>query len=76
MRLIPDFRIGYGDKEIYWLAATIAREPFSFEPFLCGTYGDCGLMMHYDPSQVRLQLSTVDRKRLAGISTVALHAYD
>ena len=32
------FRMGYGDKEMYWFAATIAREPFSFEPFLCATY--------------------------------------
>ena len=24
-RLLPDFRLGYGDKEIYWFAATIAR---------------------------------------------------
>ena len=42
--------MGYGDKEMYWFAATIAREPFSFEPFLCATYGDCGLMLHYDPN--------------------------
>lgn len=50
--LIPSFNVGYGDKEIYWLAATIADEPFSFEPFLCSLYGDCGLLMHYDPNDV------------------------
>ena len=27
------------------------QEPFSFEPFFCSTYGDCGgLMTHYDPN--------------------------
>ena len=41
-RLLPIFTLGYGDKEIYWIAATIANEPFSFEPYLAGTYGDCG----------------------------------
>lgn len=49
-QLLPTFNVGYGDKEIYWLAATIAEEPFSFEPFLCGQYGDCGLLMHFDPN--------------------------
>jgi hypothetical protein len=49
-QLLPSFHVGYGDKELYWFAATIARETFAFEPFLCGTYGDCGLMMHYDPN--------------------------
>lgn len=52
IELIPSFGIGYGDKEIYWLAATIAEEPFSFEPFLCGLYGNCGLMMHFDPNDM------------------------
>lgn len=52
-RLLPKFNLGYGDKEIYWLAATIAKEPFSFEPFFCSTYGDCGgLMMHFDPGDI------------------------
>jgi hypothetical protein len=52
-RLLPKFSIGYGDKEIYWFAATIAREPFSFEPFFCSIYGDCsGLMMHFDPGDI------------------------
>lgn len=50
-RLLPDFNTGYGDKEIYWLSATIAEEPFSFEPFLASLYGDCGLLAHYDPRQ-------------------------
>lgn len=52
-RLLPQFNVGYGDKEIYWFAATIAKEPFSFEPFFCSTYGDCGgFMTHYDPNDV------------------------
>jgi len=52
-RLLPLFAVGYGDKEIYWLSATIAKEPFTFEPFLCSTYGDCGgFMTHYDPADV------------------------
>eukprot|EP01034_Spumella_vulgaris_P000788 gene788-1044_t len=25
------------------------REPYSFEPFVNGLYGECGLLMHYDP---------------------------
>ena len=40
---------GYGDKEIYWIAATIAQEDFSFEPYLAGSYGDCGEILHFDP---------------------------
>jgi Mannosyltransferase putative len=41
--------VGYGDKEIYWIAATIAGENFSFEPYLAGSYGDCGEILHFDP---------------------------
>jgi len=48
-RLLPTFKIGYGDKEIYWIAATIAREEFTWEPYLFASYGDCGALMHYDP---------------------------
>ena len=51
-QLIPSFRLGYGDKELYWIAATIAGESFSFEPFLAGVYGDCGEVLHYDPLAV------------------------
>jgi hypothetical protein len=48
----PNYEIGYGDKEAYWLAATAAREPFSFTPYLAGQYGDCqGPVFHYDPSE-------------------------
>jgi hypothetical protein len=36
-------------KEIYWIAATIAGDPFSFEPYFAGTYGDCGEVLHFDP---------------------------
>jgi hypothetical protein len=36
---IGDFYVGFGDKEFYWIAATVAREPFAFEPHLAGQYG-------------------------------------
>lgn len=49
---LPSISLGYGDKELYWIAATAAREPFAFEPYLAGQYGDCaGVVMHYDPTQ-------------------------
>ena len=51
--LLPSFSIGYGDKEIYWIAATLTGEDFTFEPFLPGQYGDCaGTVFHYDPNQM------------------------
>lgn len=37
---IGDFFVGFGDKEFYWIAATVAREPFAFEPHLAGQYGN------------------------------------
>lgn len=49
---IPTFSIGYGDKEMYWVAATLAGEDFSFEPYLEGLYGDCGVVFHFDPSSI------------------------
>lgn len=49
-QLIPSFNLGYGDKEIYWIAATIAGEEFALEPFLAGTYGECGEVIHFDPA--------------------------
>jgi len=51
-RLLPTFSLGYGDKEIYWIAATIASEPYAFEPYLAGIYGDCGEVFHFDPRPV------------------------
>ena len=51
-RLLPNYQQGYGDKEIYWIAATIANENYSFEPYLFGTYGDCGAVFHYDPTDL------------------------
>ena len=50
--ILPTFKLGYGDKEIYWLAATIANESFSLEPYLQGMYGDCGHILHFDPTGV------------------------
>jgi hypothetical protein len=49
--LILEFNIGWGDKELYWVSAIISDEPFAFEPFLIGSYGDCGYMIHYNPQQ-------------------------
>jgi hypothetical protein len=43
--------IGYGDKELFWIAATVANEPFAFEPYVGGQYRDChGVLVHFDPS--------------------------
>jgi hypothetical protein len=48
--LLPTFAVGYGDKEIFWVSATIARANFTFEPFLAAQYADCyGVILHYDP---------------------------
>lgn len=37
--ILPNFHLGYGDKELFWISATISRENFTFEPFLYGVYG-------------------------------------
>ena len=47
--MVGDFSLGYGDKEIYWLAATIASEGVAFEPHAAGALGDCGALVHFDP---------------------------
>jgi hypothetical protein len=46
---LATFDSGYGDKEMYWLSATAAREPFAFEPHVAGSLGDCGALIHFDP---------------------------
>lgn len=52
-KMIPEFRIGWGDKEIYWIATTVAQEPYKFSPYLATQFGDCGgVMMHFDPDNV------------------------
>lgn len=51
-KLLPKYQQGYGDKEIYWIAATIAKEDYAWEPFLFSVYGDCGAIMHYDPREI------------------------
>ena len=78
---LPDFFIGFGDKEMYWIAATVAREPFAFEPHLTGQYGDCaGFIIHFDPTHVpfleyrnasypSLLLSNSSSSKLDGITT-------
>lgn len=48
--LLPRFALGWGDKEMYWIASIIAEEPYSFEPFLFTLYGPCGVIMHYNPN--------------------------
>jgi hypothetical protein len=35
-RIIKYFNVGHGDKEMYWMAATIAGEEYAFEPHLAG----------------------------------------
>jgi hypothetical protein len=57
-KILPSFNLGYGDKEVYWIAATIAGDSFSFEPYLAGTYGDCGEILHFDPLSVPPTTST------------------
>jgi hypothetical protein len=47
--LLPTFSIGWGDKELFWMAASMAKDEYMFEPYLCGSYGDCGFQMHFDP---------------------------
>ena len=50
-KLIELGYLGYGDKELFWLSATLANEPYVFEPFLAAHYGDCtSLILHYDPN--------------------------
>ena len=48
--------MGYGDKEMYWIAATIAQEKFSLEPFMEGNYGDCGGVFHFDPTEITVDV--------------------
>jgi hypothetical protein len=48
--LISSFDYGDGDKEIFWIAATISQERFTLSPFLAGQYGDChGVTLHFHP---------------------------
>jgi hypothetical protein len=49
-QLLPTFSLGWGEKEIFWIASSIANAEYSFEPYLCGSYGDCGFQMHFEPS--------------------------
>jgi hypothetical protein len=48
--ILPHFGLGWGDKEMYWIASIIAEESYSFEPFLFSLYGRCGVIMHYHPN--------------------------
>jgi hypothetical protein len=49
-KLLPYFKLGFGDKEIYWISTMIANENFEWEPYLFGIYGNCGEIFHYDPT--------------------------
>jgi hypothetical protein len=50
--MLPSFSLGYGDKEIFWVTATLANESFTFSPYLPGQFGDCaGHIVHYDPDE-------------------------
>ena len=45
-------------QELFWLAATIAGEPYAFEPFMAAYYGDCtSVILHYDPNDAALPLA-------------------
>jgi hypothetical protein len=49
-KLMLPFEGFNGDQDIYWIAATVAGEPFTFSPYGGGQYGDCyGFMLHMDP---------------------------
>ena len=56
--VLSSFSLGYGDKELYWIAVTITGENFAWEPFLPGIYGDCGAMFHFDPRHPKEWLPT------------------
>lgn len=53
---LATFDSGYGDKEMYWLSATAAREAFAFEPHVAGSLGDCGALIHFDPRTIESHL--------------------
>jgi len=60
LEMLPYFHYGYGEKEIFWIAATISGEDWSFEPFLAGQYGDCtGLVLHFDPDDYDKDINDV-----------------
>lgn len=41
----------HGDKELYWLAATLANESVSFSPWSASVYNPCeNIMAQYDPA--------------------------
>lgn len=51
--LLPIFQASNGDQDIYWTAATIANESFTFSPYIAGQYGDCsGFLIHFDPDDI------------------------
>ena len=50
--LLPTFNAGYGDKELFWVSATIASIPYAFSPYLAGSMASesaKSTILHYDP---------------------------
>jgi hypothetical protein len=69
---LGSFDSGYGDKEMYWLSATAAREPFAFEPHVAGSLGDCGALIHFDPrfstpKENRITSRTLEERNRKGL---------
>lgn len=46
-----DRHMFYGnDKELFWIAHTIADDEYTWSPFMPGQYGDCyGVLLHFHP---------------------------
>lgn len=53
--MLKDFSIGYGDKEMYWISSLVANEAFTFEPYFAGSLGNCGALIHFDPTNTSAQ---------------------
>jgi hypothetical protein len=69
---LSSFDSGYGDKEMYWLSATAARELFAFEPHVAGSLGDCGALIHFDPrisppKENRITSRTIEERNRKGL---------
>ena len=80
VQMLPTFSLGYGDKEIYWIAATVAKEEFAWEPHLAGIYGDCGAIIHFDPRITtdvsRVSLTGSDKAATTTIKTTTVPYQD
>lgn len=55
------YRHGFCFEDHFWIANTMAKEPYTFEPFSSGQYGDCwGVPVHYDPTHAATYANTND----------------